>query len=264
MDEERFIETVRREAPLASGAAAREVTEATLHTLGERITDGEAEDLARHLPNELVAALAEEPPGEAEPFPLEEFVARVSERAAIEESDVVPVAGAVATALEEAVPEAEFEAAREQLPPAFDAVVEPGGPATAEEFLDTIRERADLDSRDVARDVARATLRTLGERLTGGEAEDLAAPLPMEIDRYLLEAESGQRFDWQEFLDRVWEREGMRDPDDRADAAYHARAIMDIVAGAVPPGELEQVRDQLPENEDRDELFLLVDEETEE
>lgn len=132
-----------------------------------------------------------------------------------------------------------------------------------DEFTGEVTNRLELPGTGETLRAIRATLTTLGERLQEGEAEDLAANLPMEIDRYLLDADSGQRFDWDEFLDRVWEREGMRDPDDRADAAYHARAIMDIVTRQVPAGEFRQIREQLPANEDWDELFELVDERSE-
>lgn len=128
-----------------------------------------------------------------------------------------------------------------------------------DEFTGEITHRLELAGTGETLRAIRATLTTLGERLQEGEAKDLAANLPMEIDRYLTEAESGQRFDWDEFLDRVWEREGMTDPNDRADAAYHARAIMDVVSKQVPPGELQQVRSQLPTDEDWGELFQLVD-----
>jgi len=110
----------------------------------------------------------------------------------------------------------------------------------------------------------RAVLTTLGERIQAGEAEDLAAPLPMEIDFYLTDAvdEHGQQFAWTEFVERVWEREGFTDPGDRADAAYHARAMVALLAEIVPASEIQQVRDQLPAGEEWDELFELVDEET--
>ena len=99
----------------------------------------------------------------------------------------------------------------------------------------------------------RAVLTTLGERLQEGEATDLASPLPMEIDRFLIEADHGQRFDYQEFLERVAEREGV----ERADANYHAQQVLAVVAADVPPGNIEKVRGQLPE--DYDGLFELLE-----
>lgn len=128
-----------------------------------------------------------------------------------------------------------------------------------DEFTGQVQNRLELAGTGETLRAIRAVLTTLGERLQAGEAEDLAASLPMEIDRYLLEADSGQRFGWDEFLDRVMEREGMTDSDDRADAAYHARAIVAVANQVVSGNEMRQVRDQLPADEDWDELFELVD-----
>ncbi|RDI70221.1 DUF2267 domain-containing protein [Halopelagius longus] len=109
-------------------------------------------------------------------------------------------------------------------------------------FLGQVQNELELSSTGEAARATRAVLTTLGERLEGGEASDLAAPLPMEIDRFLLEAESGQQFDYDEFVDRVVEREG----EDRSEAAYHAQAVLDVVSETVPEGELEEVKAQLP------------------
>ncbi len=75
----------------------------------------------------------------------------------------------------------------------------------------------------------------------------------MEIDRYLTEADHGQRFDYQEFLERVAEREGV----DRADANYHAQQLLAVVADVVPPGNIEKAHNQLPEEFDG--LFELIE-----
>lgn len=121
------------------------------------------------------------------------------------------------------------------------------------EFVGQVQHRLELPEEGHAVRAARATLTTLGERIVEGEAEDLASPLPMEIDRYLLEADSGQRFSFDEFVDRVAEREGV----DPSEAAYHAKVVVDLVGEVAPAGELEQVRGQLPE--EFDQLFELVD-----
>ena len=88
------------------------------------------------------------------------------------------------------------------------------------EFVGQVQNRLELAELGEAVRATRAVLTTLGERLQEGEANDLAGSLPMEIDRYLTEAESGQRFDFAEFVDRVAEREGI----ERSDAQYHASA----------------------------------------
>ncbi|RQH02513.1 DUF2267 domain-containing protein [Natrarchaeobius oligotrophus] len=121
------------------------------------------------------------------------------------------------------------------------------------EFVGQVQHRLEYAQLGPAVRATRAVLMTLGERLQEGEATDLASPLPMEIDRYLTEADHGQRFDYSEFLDRVARREGV----DRSDANYHAQQLLAVVGDVVPPGNLAKVANQLPE--DYDPLFELVD-----
>ncbi|WP_435319457.1 DUF2267 domain-containing protein [Haloarchaeobius sp. TZWSO28] len=121
------------------------------------------------------------------------------------------------------------------------------------EFVGQVQHRLSLPDEGEALRASRATLSTLGERLQAGEAKDLAASLPMEIDRFLTTAESGQRFDFDEFADRVARRSNT----DRPDAIYHAQQIIALVAETVAPGELDQVRGQLPD--DYDTLFEFVE-----
>lgn len=123
------------------------------------------------------------------------------------------------------------------------------------EFIGQVQHRLELAELGPAVRATRATLTTLGERLHEGEATDLASPLPMEIDRYLTEADSGQRFDHQEFLDRVAEREGC----DRPTANYHSQQIVALLGERVPPGNLEKARNQLPEGFET--LFAVYDRE---
>lgn len=121
------------------------------------------------------------------------------------------------------------------------------------EFMGQVQHRLEYAQLGQAVRATRAVLTTLGERLHEGEATDLASPLPMEVDRFLIEADHGQRFDYQEFLDRVAEREGV----DRPDANYHAQQVIAVVAEVAPPGNLQKARNQLPE--DFEKLFELVD-----
>lgn len=132
-----------------------------------------------------------------------------------------------------------------------------------DQFTGRVQNRLELPGTGQTVRAIRATLTTLGERIQEGEAEDLASSLPMEIDFYLTGAvdEHAQRFDWDEFVERIWERERMSDPGDRADAVYHAQVIIAVLHEVVSPGEMQQVRDQLPADDDWDQLFELVDEE---
>jgi uncharacterized protein (DUF2267 family) len=129
-----------------------------------------------------------------------------------------------------------------------------------DEFTGTVQHRLELPGTGETVRVIRATLTTLGERIPEGAAEDLAASLPMEINWYLTGAvrDHGQRFDWAEFVSRVSERARA----DRADAAYQAQVVVDLVSEQVPASDLRQLRDQLPESEDREnwrKLFEVVD-----
>ena len=129
-----------------------------------------------------------------------------------------------------------------------------------DEFTGTIQHRLELPGTGEAVRAIRATLMTLGQRIPAGNAEDLAASLPMEVKWYLTGAvpEHGQRFDWREFLSRVSEIEGT----DQAAAAYHARVVIDLVHTEVPESDFQQLRASLPESEDDEnwrKLFEVVD-----
>lgn len=243
MHEAEFIETVRRDAPIESEEVAAEVTLATLRTLGERITDGEAADVAEQLPRGLAEPLADAP-GEADPFSLDEFTARVSDRAGVDDADVVPAARGVAAALSEAAP-AELDAAREQLPTEFDVIFEPGGPIATDAFLETVSARAGVDSTDAARAATTATLRTLGERLSAGEAADLALYLPDPFAETLVESADASPTDdaLDEFVRRIAEREDV----ERAAAKTHARAVCGTLAETAGERELDAAKKQLPD-----------------
>lgn len=121
-------------------------------------------------------------------------------------------------------------------------------------FVGEIQNRAQLASRGEAIRAIRCTLTTLGERFQAGEAKDLAAQLPMEVDRFLIEAKSGQRFDYDEFLDRVADCEGI----ERPDAARHARLVVGLVSETVYASEIQEVLSNLPD--EYLDLFELVDE----
>ena len=115
------------------------------------------------------------------------------------------------------------------------------------EFLGQVQNRAQLPSMGHALAATRATLVTLGERLAGGEPHDLAAQLPREISHFVIAGDPasmsrGERFDLAEFVNRVSMREGVDEPR----AAEHAQAVLSVLNDAVSPGEMEQVRGQLP------------------
>ncbi|MGE5620546.1 MAG: DUF2267 domain-containing protein [Sphingomonadaceae bacterium] len=114
-------------------------------------------------------------------------------------------------------------------------------------FVGLVQSRARLGTEGEAVRAIHATLETLGERLFGGEADNLAAQLPVEIGHYLKEPASSESFDLDEFYRRVSVREGVELPL----AIFHTRAVIDTLKEAVSPGILDKVLDQLPEEYDR-------------
>lgn len=112
-----------------------------------------------------------------------------------------------------------------------------------DEFVGKVQNRSQFGSSGEAVAAIRATLQTLGERLFGNEAEDLAAQLPREIGFYLRIADTDETFSLDEFFDRVARREQV----DLPDATYHARVVMEVLDEAVSANEMADVRAQLPD-----------------
>ncbi|GAA1129315.1 DUF2267 domain-containing protein [Nocardioides aquiterrae] len=114
---------------------------------------------------------------------------------------------------------------------------------TYDEFIRSVADGAGISQAEAERLTA-ATLRTLAERITGGEADDLAAQLPEELKPSLTKpGEEAERFDVDVFVARVAERAGT-DPDQ---ALAHMGAVFATLREAVSPGELDDVAAQLPD-----------------
>src|SRR5438105_14754046 len=92
-----------------------------------------------------------------------------------------------------------------------------------DEFISQVQQRARLNSREEAERAAYATLQTLGERLVGGEAKDLASQLPPELATYLEQGQAGlnDKFSLDEFFWRISEREGVN----LTESTFHARVV---------------------------------------
>lgn len=124
---EDFIDAVARRAGVPADQAAT-IARATLETLADRISGGEAEDLADQLPRGLDDHLRKPPTREnAEPFGLGDFVQRVKVRAGVDTALASAGVRAVLTTLREAVAGDEFEDMVAQLPKEFWEVIQPVG-----------------------------------------------------------------------------------------------------------------------------------------
>jgi uncharacterized protein (DUF2267 family) len=111
-----------------------------------------------------------------------------------------------------------------------------------DEFISKVAERTGFQ-RKQAEAVTRATLATLAARITRGEAEDLAAHLPLELQGPLLTGKNeADGFDPAEFERRVAEHAGVSEDE----AQRGIRAVFATIAEAVSPGEFDDVLAQLP------------------
>ncbi len=112
-----------------------------------------------------------------------------------------------------------------------------------EQFLGEVQHRGRMASREEAERAIEATLGTLAERLAGGTAGNLAAQLPPEAAAAMRDVEFAEAFSLDEFFRRVSRREGV----DLPKSVHHARAVIDVLNGAVAVGAMAHLRAQLPQ-----------------
>ncbi|MCW3820408.1 DUF2267 domain-containing protein [Micromonospora sp. DR5-3] len=127
MEYQDFINAVATRAKVPTDQAET-LTGATLATLADRISAGQAEDLAYQLPDALADHLRT-PLGRerATSFGLDEFVRRVGDSPNVDRALAGAGVSAVLTTLREAVTRDEFEKAVAQLSKEFWQVIEPVG-----------------------------------------------------------------------------------------------------------------------------------------
>jgi uncharacterized protein (DUF2267 family) len=251
MDYQRFLSIVQREASIDREAAER-AARATLETLSERLTEGQARDVAEQLPEELARWLR--PKGSRETFHADEFVRRVAEREGVDVSTAEQHAGAVFLALSRAVAGDELRDMLSELPKDFHPLIEkarpPSGVMPAEEFFRRVADRAGPDEA-TARRATEAVLETLAERLAGGEVEDVRKELPPELHAALRRGKDrvhgvARSMTLDEFLSLVAEREAVS-----VDAAReHARAVFATLRDALVEKTFTDVDAELPKEYD--------------
>jgi uncharacterized protein (DUF2267 family) len=109
------------------------------------------------------------------------------------------------------------------------------------EFYRSVAQRAGL-SREEAADLTRATLETLADRVSGGEARDLAAELPEPLAQPLRSGdEAAKRFDLEEFVRRVSERTALT----AAETTSGIRAVLVTLREVASSHEFTEVMAQL-------------------
>lgn len=119
---------------------------------------------------------------------------------------------------------------------------------SSQDFTAMVRKRGEFDSDEEAEQATRATLETLGERVSGGQAQDMAAELPEPLGGYLT-ARAGPKatskdYDFAEFCRRVADREPAEIGP--AEAQSRVRAVLTVLQEAVSDSEWENMCTQLP------------------
>jgi uncharacterized protein (DUF2267 family) len=243
---EQFLHLIERAAGI-DRAQARLAAQATLETLGERISRGQARDLAAKLVPELAPWIATD--GEAEPFDVDEFVRRVARRENVDEQTALKHVRAVFVALWQAVGSEELTDVEAELSVDYAPLL-PRGPfrelVHAKSFYKRVAQRERLDV-DEARRASEAVLETLAQRISKGEVEDLIALLPLELHAPLkrgIEHSAGHatKMSLEQFVDRVAERAGV----DRDLARDYTRAVFATLREAVGDKEFFDMSAQLP------------------
>jgi uncharacterized protein (DUF2267 family) len=112
---EEFVTRVQNRADLSRDVALRSI-HAVLRTLAERISGGEARDLASELPPELAPSIGKDQGAPAESFSAAEFYERVAARAKLDRDRATSATEAVFSVLEDSLSRAEISDAKAELP----------------------------------------------------------------------------------------------------------------------------------------------------
>jgi uncharacterized protein (DUF2267 family) len=248
MEYREFIQITQREAALDADRAER-AAQATLTTLAERLSRGQARDLLQQLPAEMKPWIYTQ--RDAEGFNVDEFLRRVAEREGVDAETAEVHARAVFFALGQAVSDDEIADVADELSQDFEPLIAEAqrrffDVMPAEEFLAKVGERTGLDSEGARRATA-AVLQALAERIAGGEVDDLIPRLPLELHDPLRRCRaangSARRMTLDRFLGRIAELEDAEDP---LEVREHVRAVFATLREAVGDEEYFDVTVQLP------------------
>lgn len=110
------------------------------------------------------------------------------------------------------------------------------------DYIHSVKERARFRSDEAAVKAVHSVLEVLGQRITVGQAEDVAAALPPELRPYLSQTPGAGPMDRRDFLARVAEKEGVDVPT----AEEHARAVLSVLGEWIPRAELRDTLEQIP------------------
>jgi uncharacterized protein (DUF2267 family) len=135
MQHDEFIGQVQARARLSSRGDAERATRATLETLGERVPEGLADNLAAQLPHEVGEHLRRTEVygglGTGERFDTREFLRRVSERSGADEPRAAYLARVVFEVVDEATSGTLTQKVAESLPDDLRRLVTAGSTGEA-------------------------------------------------------------------------------------------------------------------------------------
>jgi uncharacterized protein (DUF2267 family) len=242
MDVEEFLALVGRFGGMARDEAER-ATGAVLTTLAERLSAGEARQVAAQLPAEFLALL--HTTTDAEGFDVDEFLRRVAAREGVDVPAAERHARAVFVALRRALAPDEWDDVVAELPDDFGSLLSDVPPMPAEEFVARVARRAKLDTAEAQR-VTDLVLEALALRLPAGEIDDLLGRLPASLHPPLQWGKAHadgttRRMPLASFVLRIAQRQGVT-PDE---ALASARAVLATLREAVED-EFNDVRVELP------------------
>jgi uncharacterized protein (DUF2267 family) len=251
MDYEEFL-TIVRTAAATDRESAERGTKATLLTLAERLTRGEARDLVAELPPELGPYLHTD--GHPEPYDVEEFIQRIAKRMGTDEETAQRYAAVVLNAFRRAISAKAYHDVTSLLPHTFAELL-PAGPwvefMPADEFVRRVSVRADVDEEEAAR-TTEVVLELLGERIASGQVDDLIehldAPLRPPLRRGKQRNTTGRArpMPLDEFLETIAERLGV----DFVEARGRGRAVFPTLREAVGDKEFTDTTSELPPSYD--------------
>jgi uncharacterized protein (DUF2267 family) len=244
-----FLTTIEQTGGLDRPESERAAA-AVLRTLAERITRGEAEDIAAFLPEE-VRPLLMSVPEPAEAFDHHEFIRRVAEREGVDQQTAFDHTRAVFTALGAAVAPGELRDMVSQLPADFEPLLAAAGIGRSRQaerpadLVDRVAELTGLD-RDAARRATDAVLETLAVRISRGEVEDLERELPPDLrpalEEGVGESSAAKPMSLDEFVKHIAQREGAAGEE----ARQHARAVLTALREYISEREFSDMTAQLP------------------
>jgi uncharacterized protein (DUF2267 family) len=258
---DRFVALVSDLASLSLSEAETAVR-AVIETTAEHLSEDQRRALASRLPKAVKRWL--EQPGAGEQLQKRAFLYRVADREGIivESNDRVALQAAerhvraVFDVVRLVLQPDEVDALAERLPEEARKLLRPSEPGrppvtSADAFVSRVAREARFD-RGRALHATEAVLETLGERLAGGEVDDLKALLPGEL-RPALELgrlHSGgkaERFDVEEFVGRVADRVGETS---HVEALDDARFVFGALRELLPLKELDDILAELPREYD--------------